>query len=619
MAEELKTVRLVIVGEVDHGKSTLVGRLLYDTNSLAEGKLEALEAISKKRGRAIEWAFALDAFQAERDQGITIDTTTVWFNTKRRQFVLVDAPGHHEFVRNMITGAAESDAALLLIDAGEGIKPQTRRHAMLLYLLGVRQLVVLVNKLDLIDFSEREFARLSGEAQALLAEVGLKANAVIPAAARDGDNIANRSERMAWYAGPTLLESLDGFDPAPTSEALPFRFPVQDTYRVGEKRIYAGRIESGKVAVGDMVLVSPVNRQTRVRSIEVFGAAAPVQHAHAGQSVGLTLDDQVFADRGALFSHVEQAPIETNEIKARIFWLPKSPLVVGQALRMRIGTSEVPAQITEIVTRIRPAGLESGAKSIEQNDLADVRLRLGEVIAIDNYLDLPATGRFALVDISGVVGGGVADLHGVPDQRRLRTQAGTNLTAVAHSVPKDVRNLRNGHRGLVIWLTGLSGAGKSTLGMALERRLFERGYQTYVLDGDNVRRGLNSDLTFSADDRTENIRRVAEVAALFADGGTIAITAFISPFRAGREHARKAAGETNFAEIYVKASLAACEARDPKGLYVKARKGEIRDFTGISADYEEPENADLVVDTEAHDFEQCLEQLFEYVVRQTKV
>ncbi len=619
MSGELQNVRLVIVGEVDHGKSTLVGRLLYDTNSLPEGKLEALEAISKKRGRAIEWAFALDAFQAERDQGITIDTTTVWFRTPRRQFVLVDAPGHHEFVRNMITGAAESDAALLLIDAGEGIRPQTRRHAMLLSLLGVRQLVVLVNKLDLIEFSEAKFRQIEGDAQALLAEIGLTPMTIIPAVARDGDNIASRSERLAWYKGPTLLEALDGFGPAPARDAQPFRFPVQDTYRIGDKRIYAGRIESGRIAAGDTIMVSPINRQTRVRSIEVFGANGPVRQAVAGQSVGLTLEDQVFADRGALFSHVEQAPVETNEIKARIFWLPKTPLVVGQALRLRLGTSEVSAQVTEITTRIRPTGLESGARSIEQNDLADVRLRLGEVIAVDNYLDMPATGRFALIDISGVVGGGIVDLHGIPDQRRLHTQAGTNLTAVAHSVPKDVRSLRNGHRGLVVWLTGLSGAGKSTLAMALERRLFDRGYQTYVLDGDNVRRGLNADLTFSADDRTENIRRVAEVAALFADGGLIVITAFISPFRAGRNHARKAAGDGNFAEVYVKASLAACEARDPKGLYVKARRGEIADFTGISAGYEAPESPDIVIDTEAQSFEQCLDQLFEYVVGQTRV
>jgi len=618
MAGELQNVRLVIVGEVDHGKSTLVGRLLYDTGSLAEGKLEALEAISKKRGRAIEWAFALDAFQAERDQGITIDTTTVWFKTAHRQFVLVDAPGHHEFVRNMVTGAAESDAALLLIDAAEGIKPQTRRHAMLLSLLGVKQLVVLVNKLDLIDFSESKFTQLARDAQTLLAEVGLTPNMIVPAAALDGHNIAKRSDRMSWYKGPTLLESLDSFGPATARDEQPFRFPVQDTYRVGEKRIYAGRIESGRIAVGDMVLISPINRQTRVRSIEVFGAASPVTHAGAGQSIGLTLEDQVFADRGALISHIEDAPIETNEIKARIFWLPKTPLAIGQALRLRIGTSEVPAQVTEIVARIRPTGIDSNARAIEQNDLADVRLRLGEVIPVDNYLDLPATGRFALIDISGVVGGGVVDLHGIPDQRRLRTQAGTNLTAVAHAVQKDVRSRRNGHRGLVVWLTGLSGAGKSTLGMALERRLFERGYQTYVLDGDNVRRGLNADLTFSADDRTENIRRVAEVAALFADAGMIAITAFISPFRAGREHARKSSGEGNFAEVFVKASLATCETRDPKGLYVKARKGEIADFTGISSDYEEPEKPDLVIDTESLSFEQCLEQLFEYVVRQTK-
>ncbi|MEO8558589.1 MAG: adenylyl-sulfate kinase [Rhodospirillales bacterium] len=617
IAAEKDSIRLVIVGEVDHGKSTLVGRLLYETGSLPDGKVEAIQEVCRKRGRPMEWAFLLDSFQAERDQGITIDTTHIWFNTAKHQFVLVDAPGHHEFVRNMVTGAAQSDAALLLIDAAEGLRAQTRRHARLLGLLGVRQVVAAINKMDLVDFSQAQYNELAQQTRALLGEIGIDIAAIVPMAARDGDNVASRSANTIWYSGPTLLEALDRFTPPVRSDLQPLRIPVQDVYRIGDRRIIAGRVESGVIKVGDMVLFSPSNRRATVRSIESWPDKTPVMQATAGQAVGFTLEEQAFVERGAMVSHEQDAPVESNELCARIFWFGPKTLAIGQTLTLRIGTAQTRAQLIDIDRRIGTEEIERGGETIERNGIADIRLRTAEILPFDAHDQLPNTGRFALIDGHDVVGGGIVDLQDIPDQRRLLLRTATNLTAVDHTVPAGARAERNGHQGMVVWLTGLSGAGKSTLGMALERMLFERGYQTYVLDGDNVRRGLNADLRFSANDRTENIRRVAEAAALFADAGLIVITAFISPYRSGRDHARQAAGG-HFSEVYVKASLAACEQRDPKGLYVKARAGQIAEFTGVSSSYEEPESADLVLDTEVMSIEESLRTLYNYVISRVK-
>jgi bifunctional enzyme CysN/CysC len=612
------SIRLVIVGEVDHGKSTLVGRLLYETGSLPDGKVEAIREVCRKRGRPMEWAFLLDAFQAERDQGITIDTTHIWFATAKHQFVLVDAPGHHEFVRNMVTGAAQSDAALLLIDAAEGLRAQTRRHARLLGLLGVRQVVAAINKMDLVNYDRAKYEALAQETRQLMAELDIDIAAIVPMAARDGDNVATRSANMGWYTGLTLLEALDRFVPQPNLEQRPLRIPVQDVYRIGDKRIIAGRVESGVLNVGDTVLFSPSNRKARVRSIESWPGQSVVTKATAGQAVGFTLDEQAFVERGVMVSHEHDAPIESNELRARIFWFGPKTFAVGQTLTLRIATMQTRAQLIDIDRRIGPELVEAGGNVIERNGIADVRLRTAEILPFDAHDTLPNTGRFALVDGFDVVGGGIVDLRDIPDQRRLLLATVGNLTAVDHAVPAQARAQRNGHQGMVVWLTGLSGAGKSTIGMALERMLFERGYQVYVLDGDNVRRGLNADLSFTAGDRTENIRRVAEAAALFADAGLIVITAFISPYRAGRDHARKAAGEGRFSEIYVKASLEACEQRDPKGLYVKARAGKIAEFTGVSSTYEEPEHPDLVLDTERLSIEESLRTLYNYVIGRVK-
>ncbi len=605
-------MRVVIVGHVDHGKSTLVGRLFHDTGSLPEGKLEAIQAMCQRRGMPFEWAFLMDAFQAERDQGITIDTAQIWFKTARRDYTIIDAPGHREFVKNMITGAASAEAAVMLIDAGQGVQQQSRLHAFLLSLLGIRQIVVLINKMDLADFAEARFAEIAGAYRAYLEQLGIRPDYIIPIVARDGDNIADRSQRMAWYRGPSLIEALDSFAATPSLENLPLRLPLQDIYKFDDRRILAGRIVSGRLQVGDRLLFSPSNKTARIASIESWSARQP-EMAIAGQSVGITLDEPLFLERGEIASHRESPPSETNIFGARLFWLAAKPLEVGDHLRLRLQTREIPVSVHSVERIYDSDSLATRPGSaVERNQIADVVLRSPNMLALDDARQNPRTGRFVLADGRHIVGGGTISMEHYPDQRSRVEPQSRNLTAVAHRLDREMRDRRNGHIGGVLWFTGLSGAGKSTIAMAVELELFRRGFQTYVFDGDNIRRGLSANLGFAPEDRVENIRRVGEVAALFADSGQIAITSFISPYRADRYRARQAAGQ-NFHEIYIKADLSTCETRDPKGLYRRARKGEIGEFTGISAPYEAPDNPDLVVDTDRLSVEAAVQCVVDYV------
>ena len=607
-------LRIVIVGHVDHGKSTLVGRLFHDTGSLPEGKLEAIRGMCERRGMPFEWAFLMDAFQSERDQGITIDTAQIWFKTEKRDYTIIDAPGHREFIKNMVTGAANAEAAVMLIDARQGVQQQSRTHAYLLRLLGIRQIVVVVNKMDLVDFSAERFAEIDATYRHYLAEIDLAPAQIIPIAARDGDNIATPSTRMPWYKGPSLITALDDFAGKADLSALPLRLPVQDVYKFDDRRILAGRIQSGSVKVGDRLLFSPSNKTARVASIETWSAPAR-SAAKAGESVGITLDEQLFIERGDIASHETQPPIETNVFNGRLFWLSRNPLRQGQTYRLRLQTREVPVTVQEISALYDVEKLTSKpSDDVPHNGIADVVLRSQAMLALDRIDENPSTGRFVLTDGINLVAGGTISMQGYPNQRALVTQRSSNLTEVLHKVTADLRQQRNGHRGGVLWFTGLSGAGKSTIAMAVERELFRRGMQVYVLDGDNIRTGLSANLSFAPEDRAENIRRVGEVAALFADAGTIAITAFISPYRSDRQRA-KAAAHDMFHEIYIKADLAACESRDPKGLYQKARRGEISDFTGISAPYEPPEAPDLVIDTQGATVDACVMQVIDYVER----
>lgn len=609
-------LRIVIVGHVDHGKSTLVGRLFHDTGSLPDGKLDAIKAMCERRGMPFEWAFLMDAFQSERDQGITIDTAQIWFKSQKRDYVIIDAPGHREFIKNMITGASSAEAAIMLIDAGHGIQQQSRFHAYLLNLLGIRQIAVAVNKMDLVGHSAARFAEIKQTYVDFLSRVGVTPDYVIPVSARNGDNIVARSTTMPWYDGPTIVEALDSFRPTPRPTDLPLRMPVQAVYKFDDRRIIAGRVESGRVMVGDRLIFSPSNKSARVASIEAWHVPGKIVEGHAGQSIGMTLDEQIFVERGEIASREQDAPIETNVFRGRLFWLRHEPLRIGDTYQLKLGTRDVPATVQAVEKVYDSDDLSShNATEVPRHGIADVILRSRAMLAVDEGRHLARTGRFALSDGTNIVAGGLIDMEGYPDQRKSVIVRSENLYRVEHGIDDAARAARNGHRGGVLWFTGLSGAGKSTIAMALEQELFRRGYNTYVLDGDNVRYGLNSNLGFSPEDRAENIRRVGEVAALFADAGMIVITAFISPYRADRQRARDAAKD-GFHEIYVAADVETCERRDPKGLYKRARKGEIAEFTGISAPYEAPETAELVVDTSKLTVEESLEELLQYIDRQ---
>lgn len=607
-------LRIVIVGHVDHGKSTLIGRLLHDTGALPDGKVAELEALAKTRGTALEWSFVLDAFQAERNQAVTIDTTQVAFRTLARDYVIVDAPGHREFLRNMISGAATCDAAVLVVDATLGIQEQTRRHGYLLHLLGVREIVAAVTKMDLVGFDRDRFAALERDIGAFFHGLGHAVRQVIPVVARDGDNLTAASPRLPWFAGPPLTDALDAIPTPPSRDALPLRLPVQDVYHFDGKRIIVGRLQSGTLRAGDELLFLPANRTARVRGIEGWGPNPPPAVARAGDSVGITLDDPLFLERGALACAPAMPAALTTVFAGRIFWLNPQPLRPGRTLTLKLATREVPVTVEAIRGAIDLETLGTGpAADVPQNGIADVVLRTREQVALDGHADQTPVSRFVLLDGFTVVGGGLASMAGYPDQRARSAKAPENLFPTKHTVTRADREARNGHSGGVLWLTGLSGAGKSTLAMAAERALYAHGYQVYVLDGDNVRSGLNADLGFSPEDRSENIRRVAEVAALFADAGLVVITAFISPYLADRERARTIIGP-GFHEVYVKASLATCRTRDPKGLYAKAIAKTLDGFTGISAPYEEPSGSELTVDTERDTVDSCVRMLVDYVV-----
>jgi len=608
---------LVLAGHVDHGKSSLLGRLLHELDLLPAGKADELAKLSERRGVPLEWSFALDSFQAERDQAITLDTTRVRLKTPHRTLVVIDAPGHKELLKNMIGGASAASAALLVLDAQAGAEEQTLRHAYLLKLLGVRELVVAINKMDLIGYSEATFRTREHEVGTALARLALQPRAIVPVSARDGVNLKDRGSLVPWHRGPTLLAALEAIPTPKADRALPLRLPVQDVYRSDTQRAIAGRVESGALAVGDELLFSPSGRSARVAALRAWPHDGP-KTVEAGDNAAIVLDRPLVVERGEVASHREHPPKWTSVFDAEVFWLAATPLTPGRELTLQLATRAVGVRVQAIRHRVDVATLElQPATAIVATEVARVTLRAHELLALDDFSALPATGRFVLRDGFVTVGGGIVDASGYPDQHVARAAA-ANLTPMRHQVTDVERAARMGHAGAVVWLTGLSGAGKSTLAMALERRLFDAGYAAYVLDGDNVRRGLNANLGFSPEDRQENIRRIGEVAALFADAGFICITAFISPYRDDRQRAREATRGDQFLEVHVRADLAVCEARDPKGLYWKARHGEIKGFTGIDSPYEEPDAPELVVDTSQQDIATCVDQLFKFVATRSR-
>jgi len=625
---ESHRLRVVFVGHVDHGKSTLIGRIFYDTKSLPDGKVEQIQAACREEGMEFEYAFLLDALLEEQEQNITIDTTQIQFRTEKRPYVIIDAPGHKEFLKNMITGAASADAAVLLIAANEGVREQSRRHGYLLSLLGIRQVVVAVNKMDLVGFSESVFDSVVREYKAFLTQIGLSARTFVPISARAGLNVAERVPQgsgtgevpMSWYTGPTITDMLDQFDAPKPVHDLPLRLPIQDVYRFDHRRIIAGRIETGSLRVGDALIFSPNNKVSTVASIENWHGPAK-DHALAGESVSLTLTEQIFVGRGHVASHTTDVPIESNRFKARLFWMGKRHLQMGQRYKLKLATQELEAEITSIERIIDASTLDEvahGRDYVARNDVAEVTLQTRGALVMDNADRIALMGRFVIVDQRQVAGGGIIFGGVYTDRTKVKSK---NIFWSEGVVTADRRALRNGHRGAIIWMTGLSGSGKSTISQALERELFNMSMHVYVLDGDNIRHGLNSNLGFSPEDRVENIRRVAEVARLIADAGLIAVTAFISPYRIDRRRAREIAleGGVDFVEIYINAPMEVCEQRDPKGLYKKARSGEIKEFTGVSAPYEPPEAPELTLHTDRETLEESVARVVEFLRPRLKV
>lgn len=598
-------MKVAIVGHVDHGKSTIIGRLMADTDSLPQGKLEQVRETCRRNSKPFEYAFLLDALKEEQAQGITIDVARMFFKTKTRNYIILDAPGHAEFLKNMVTGAAQADAALLVIDAYEGIQINSLRHGNLLSILGVKQVVILVNKMDLVNFNEETFKQIVDSYGAFLVKIGIKPITYIPVSGRLGDNIASSSNHMCWYFGPTVLQALDQLKPKSLPIHNAFRMPVQDVYKFTEhadqRRIIAGTIESGTLRVGDELIFYPSGKDGRVHSIEQFPPRKLIE-VQAGYATGFTLEEQAYVSRGELVAKKGENPPKVSlSFRANLFWLGKNPMILGKTYFLKLGSAKRRIKLESIIRVMDASTLDpnSNPERVEVNNAAECILKCDKPIAFDCNDEMSLNSRFVIVDEYEIVGGGI--IQEAINERQLHWQSTT--------VSREDRESLNGHRGGVLWFTGLSGAGKSTLADALEKRLFTEGIRTYILDGDNIRQGLNQDLGFSPEDRSENIRRIAEVAKLFTEAGVLVLTAFISPYHMDRKQARDIIREDDFIEIYVRCSIEECEKRDIKGLYAKARRGEITQFTGISAPYEVPEHPDIVVSTEEKNIEQCVEEI----------
>ncbi len=622
MRPEEERVKIVFVGHVDHGKSTLIGRILHDTQSLPDGKLEQVKQACAAENMEFEFAFLLDALLEEQEQNITIDTTQIPFRTAAREYVIIDAPGHKEFLKNMITGAASADGAVLVIAANEGVQEQTRRHAYLLRMLGVRQFCVAVNKMDLVDFSETRFREIERDYRAFLKTLELAPTVFIPASGRLGENITTKSAKIPWHSGPTLIEALDQMEAMSSPTELPLRFCVQDVYKFDDRRIIAGRIESGTLRVGDELVFSPANKASVVKTIERWHPASRDSKngvAVAGDSIGVTLREQIFVERGYVGSHPTDGPVETNRFHSDLFWIARQPARLSHLYTARLATQEVKCQIVSVDEVMDSASLirRGSADQLARNEVGRLTIQTRSPLVLDNHDRIPPLGRFVLVEDGVICGGGV--IHGgvYTDRAAVKSK---NIFWSEGRINSAARSRQNGHRGAVVWLTGLSGAGKSTVAQGLERELFLRAMHPYVLDGDNIRHGLNSNLGFAPEERVENIRRVSEVAKLMADAGSVVITAFISPYRIDRQRARAIAlaGHADFIEVFVDAPLRVCEERDPKDLYKKARAGEIRDFTGIDAPYEPPEDAEIIVRTDQQSVDESVATILEQLLPRLK-
>ncbi len=605
---------VVFVGNVDHGKSTLIARLLLDTGFFPDGRYDELVAAAKRRNVPLELSFLLDSLQIERDQAISVDSSRLWFHSSARSYAIVDAPGHAALVRNMVSGAADASAAVLVIDANEGVALQTRRHAALLGLLGVRDVVVAVNKIDLADYASR-FAEIAREVEEIVTRLGMRFARAVPTVARDGDVVVHRGDRFSWYEGPTLLEALDALDDRVDDTATkPLRMPVQDVYRRDGVRIVVGPLAAGTAGAGDSVVLQPSGERASIARIVTFPERG-VERVSSGSEIALVLDREAFVQPGDVIS-AESAPGRVvGGFRATTFCLDSDGFAPETALQLRIGTRDLPVVVEKIEGRIDFDTLDDTAETtLAENDLGIVLFRPLEGVVVDPGLD--ELKRFALYRAGRIVGGGVVLAAGLVDAVAGRRHS-PNVTAVHAGATHAARRALLGQRGVVLWLTGLPASGKSTIGTQLEQRLIAAGRMARMLDGDTLRTGLNGDLGFTASDRAENIRRTAEVAALFASAEVIAICAMVSPSREDRARARAICGDA-FYEVYVNADLATCEQRDPKGLYRRARAGDLANFTGVSAPYETPVEPDITIASGTRPIEENVQLLFDFTVMKAR-
>jgi len=605
-------LRFNTCGSVDDGKSTLIGRLLWESKALFDDQLAALEADSKKvgtRGNQIDYALLMDGLSAEREQGITIDVAYRFFSTERRNFIVADTPGHEQYTRNMVTGASTADLSLILVDARKGVLTQTRRHSFLVSLLGIRHVVLVVNKMDLVDYSAEVFQRIEGEYRAFATQLGLPALTCIPISAVNGDNVVEKSAAMPWYPGPTLMGMLDDVELDETRLLdQPMRLPVQWVNRPNaDFRGFAGTLVAGRVRKGDAVRIQPSGRTTRVDRIVT--ADGDLDQAVVGQSVTLTLAEEVDVSRGDLIVTADEPAAVADQFEATIVWMSEAPLLPGRGYLLKVGARTVTATVNPLKYKINVNTFARIATTtLELNEIGVGNLDLDRPIPFDPYATNRDTGGFILIDrlSNDTVGAGM--LH-------FALRRAHNVQWQAMDVNKTARALAKGQRACVLWFTGLSGAGKSTIANLVDQKLHSLQRHTYMLDGDNVRHGLNKDLGFTDADRVENIRRIAEVAKLMVDAGLIVATAFISPFRAERQMARAMLAEGEFIEVHIDTPLTVAETRDPKGLYKKARRGDLKNFTGIDSPYEAPERPEIRIDTTSVSPAEAAEVIVAYLQR----
>ena len=608
--EHKSLLRFITCGSVDDGKSTLIGRLLYESKLVFEDQLAALEADSRKvgtQGDNLDFALLVDGLAAEREQGITIDVAYRFFSTEKRKFIVADTPGHEQYTRIMVTGASTADLAIILLDARKGVLTQTRRHSYIVSLLGIRHVVVAINKMDLVDYSQARYDEIVASYHEFAAQIGLTGIVSIPMSALCGENITSQSTAMAWYQGPSLMQHLEEVVVEEDLRGLPFRLPVQWVNRPNsEFRGFAGLVASGQASAGDRIRVLPSGQEALIARIVSYDGDLP--SASAGQSITLTLDREIDVSRGDVLVAADRPASVADQFQATLIWMHEEPLLPGRAYLMKIGPRTVTATITSPRYKVNVNTLEQlAAKQLELNEIGVCNLSLDRSIAFDAYSENRETGGFILIDrlSNDTVGAGLL---------QFALRRADNIHWQALDVNKQARATLKGQKGCVLWFTGLSGSGKSTIANLVEKRLHAMGRHTYLLDGDNVRHGLNKDLGFTDADRVENIRRVAEVSRLMVDAGLITLVSFISPFRAERQLARDLVLEGEFIEVFVDTPLAEAEKRDPKGLYKKARRGELKHFTGIDSPYEAPERPELRLDTTALSAEDAAGQIIDHLL-----